>query len=96
MTRGVGLTHPALAVAAQWLLFAATGSLWIGAAAASGFFVGREIAQAEYRWIEAFGAGRRANMPAWGALDPRVWGPHSITDLVLPIAVTVASALYFS
>ena len=27
----------------------------------------RELAQAEYRWIEQFGAGVRANMPWWAA-----------------------------
>ena len=44
-----------------------------GAAAACAWSVSREITQAEYRWIELFGSGRRANMPWWGGLDLRVW-----------------------
>ena len=52
--------------------------LWLrdlraGAAAAVAWSVAREIAQAEYRWIEQFGGGLRANMPWWGGLDPSVW-----------------------
>jgi hypothetical protein len=44
-----------------------------GAAAAIAWAVSREITQAEYRWIELYGAGLRANMPWWGGLDLRVW-----------------------
>ena len=47
---------------------------WIGgAAAASAWAIAREITQAEYRWIETYGDGRRANMPWWGGLDLSVW-----------------------
>ncbi|EQA97271.1 hypothetical protein [Sphingobium sp. HDIP04] len=31
------------------------------------------VAQAEYRWIESFGAGRQANMRSLGRFDLRVW-----------------------
>ncbi|MGI8931100.1 MAG: hypothetical protein ACR2FK_01790 [Sphingomicrobium sp.] len=44
-----------------------------GAAAACAWAVSREITQAEYRWIEHYGSGLRANMPWWGGLDYRVW-----------------------
>lgn len=44
-----------------------------GAAAASAWAISREITQAEYRWIEQFGGGLRANMPWWGGLDLQVW-----------------------
>ena len=30
------------------------------------FYLGREHAQAEYRWIAQLGNGKRANMPWWG------------------------------
>jgi hypothetical protein len=44
-----------------------------GTAAACAWSMSRELTQAEYRWIEHYGAGFRANMPWWGGLDPRVW-----------------------
>lgn len=47
---------------------------WVaGSAAACAWAVSREITQAEYRWIEHYGSGLRANMPWWGGLDHRVW-----------------------
>ena len=49
-------------------------SCWSGgAAAASAWSLSREFTQAEYRWIEQYGSGLRANMPWWGGLDMRVW-----------------------
>jgi hypothetical protein len=61
---------------------------WIGAAAASGFYLARELTQAEYRWIERLGGGRRVNMPWWGQFDLRVWDAKSWLDWFLPTAVT--------
>lgn len=51
------------------------GQLWLGlgGGVGIGIFLGREHAQAEYRWISQFGGGQRANMPWWGAFDVRVW-----------------------
>ena len=60
-----------------------------GAVLMMAFFVGRELAQAEYKWIERYGLGRRYNMPWWGALDPRVWDIHSFWwNTTLPLTVT--------
>ena len=60
----------------------------LGAVCAVFFFLGRELAQAEYRWIERYGQGRRANMPWWGPVDRRVWDTHSwFWNLALPICV---------
>lgn len=42
------------------------GNWWAGAPLASAYFVGREVAQAELRWIEVYSQGLRANMPWWG------------------------------
>lgn len=61
-------------------------------------FLGREHAQAEYRWIKTFGNGIRANLPWWGAFDPRVWDVHSWWwNLLLPwlIASAFFAALAF-
>lgn len=54
------------------------------------YFVGREITQAEYRWIEWYGYGQRKNLPWYGALDERVWDTHSFFwNLVLPATLFV-------
>jgi hypothetical protein len=53
-----------------------------------GFFVGREHAQAEYRVIEHFYEGKRANMPWYGGFEPRGWNLKSVLDFGLPIIVT--------
>lgn len=88
------LEHTLVAVAIQAIVGIATRKWWTGAALASGYFIGREIAQAEYRWIENFGEGLRANLPWWGAADPRVWErPDQIADWLGPVIVTVAIAL---
>lgn len=55
--------------------------------AAAAFFVGREVTQAEYRWIETYGSGKRPNMPWYGGFDPRAWNFKSVTDAALPVAV---------
>jgi len=69
----------------SWAAGAATGSAWV---------VSREIAQAEYRWIEQYGDGLRANMPWWGGLDYRVWQHlDPWLDWILPCAATVAIAM---
>lgn len=67
------LEHILIALALQLAVGLLTRNWWAGAALASAYFIGREIAQAEYRWIETFGHGLRSNMPWWGPLDLRVW-----------------------
>ena len=67
-----------------------TGDVTAGAAAGAFFFLGREHAQAEYRWIEQFGSGRRANLPWWGAFDLRVWRHlDSWLDWIAPMAAMI-------
>jgi hypothetical protein len=93
-------THPPLAVAMQCALAAAIsaagGSLhlafWIGAAFGTGFYLGRELDQAEHRWIQRYGAGRRANLPWWGQFDLRVWNAKSWHDWILPTLATATVA----
>lgn len=85
--------HIIIALAVQALVGLTTGDWWAGAAWGAGFYVGRELAQAEYRWIETYGQGRRANMPRWGAFDPRVWRKlDSWLDWALPAAAVVLVA----
>ena len=95
------MTHPALfqfehlliALAVQAVLGWLTGNWWAGAALMSGVLMGREHAQAEYKWIERYGQGRRANLPWWGWADLRVWDVHSwFWNLSLPIAAVLLMA----
>jgi hypothetical protein len=87
------LGHIVLALALQQLVNRLCRNRWAGAAAAIAWAVSREITQAEYRWIQRFGGGLRANMPWWGGLDLRVWNhPDPWLDWLLPtVAVMIAT-----
>jgi hypothetical protein len=87
--------HTLIALTVQAAIGLATGNWWIGAALMSGVFISREHAQAEYKWIEHYGQGRRANLPWWGWADPRVWDVHSwFWNLTLPVVAVVVVAWY--
>ena len=86
--------HILLAIVIQLTIWVILRSWWAGAAAAIAWFVSREITQAEYRWIEHFGGGLRANMPWWGGFDPRVWQyADPWLDWIAPSVAVVAVAL---
>ncbi|WP_235033887.1 hypothetical protein [Pantoea sp. 18069] len=78
------LTHAAITAAAQLAVGAGTGNWWLGGILGACWFAAREHTQAEYRWIEAFGQGKRKNMPWWGGFDPRAWSPGSLLDGLVP------------
>lgn len=65
----------------------------VGAVFAAAFYIGREHAQAEQRWIAAYGNGQRANMPYWGGFDPKVWNLKSLGDCTLPMLPLLAVTL---
>jgi hypothetical protein len=59
------------------------------------YFIGREIAQSEYRWIEQYGNGKRANMKWYAPLDLRLWDIHSWWwNLTLPIIVSLVLLVF--
>ena len=88
------LIHAAIAIAAQFAVGLLTGNWWLGGLLACTWWIAREHTQAEYRWIEKYGQGKRANMPEWAGFDYRVWNVASLLDFVSPvIACTVT---YFS
>lgn len=89
------IAHAGYALAMQFVIGLATGSFWIGAAFGSAFFISRELTQAEYRWIDLFGQGHRANLPDWGMFDRRVWTHvDSWMDWVLPtVSVLIVAVL---
>lgn len=85
--------HGLITAAVQLLVGWLTGNWWAGGGLTSGYFIGREIAQAEYRWIEQFGTGLRADMPWHAVFDPRVWQTADQTaDWLGPVIVTLAIA----
>lgn len=88
------IEHALYATMFQAMIGLLTGNWWVGGALASSYFFGREVAQAEYRWIEWFGEGLRANMPWHAVLEPKVWhNADQIADWLGPIASTLVLAL---
>jgi hypothetical protein len=82
------LEHSAYALLFMAIIGLLSGNWFAGACFGSAFFVGREHAQAEYRVIQKFYEGKRANMPWYGGFEIRVWDLKSILDFGLPIIVT--------
>jgi len=86
--------HILLAIALQVGVFLAFRNWWAGASVASAWAISREITQAEYRWIEHFGSGLRANMPWWGGVDPKVWAyADPWFDWIVPSAAVILIAV---
>lgn len=75
----------------------ALGYPWVSLIFMLGFFTGREIAQAEYRWIERYGFGLRANMKWYSAFEPKVWDTHSfLWNLSLPWIIAICLYIFTS
>lgn len=89
----MSVAHTAIALAAQIAVGLASGDFVLGGAIGAAFYAGREVTQAEYRWIEHLGADRRANMPWWGPFDARVWTVKSVLDFAAPTLAVLALAL---
>ncbi|QIL02383.1 hypothetical protein G7078_05980 [Sphingomonas sinipercae] len=87
------LAHIVIALLIQAAVALPLRNWWAGAAAACAWAIAREVTQAEYRWIERFGAGVRANMPWHGGFDPRVWSADALADWLVPSLVVIAVAL---
>ncbi|MES1628423.1 hypothetical protein [Escherichia coli] len=87
------ILHALCAVVAQVLIGLFTGNWAYGAIAGCTFFIAREHTQAEYRWIEKFGKGKRINMPWWGGFDRRTWNTPSLLDWLVP--ALACTAVYF-
>ena len=83
--------HLIISLLVQLVVVAGTRNWWGGALTSAGWAISREITQAEYRWIEQFGGGHRANMPWWGGFDPAVW--HKLDPWLDWIAPTLLASL---
>lgn len=85
--------HIAVAVGLM-LLVLALPSPWDAVVAGSSPFIAREVTQAEYRLIERFYGGLRANMPVWAAFrERRGWDAKSIGDFVWPAVFCAVLAI---
>lgn len=90
------LQHSALALVFQVVIGAFTNSLLLGGLFAAGVFIGREHAQAEYRWIRHFGNYNRDNFRWFNAFEVRSWTTDSFFwDMLLPILCVLAVYLTF-
>lgn len=88
------ISHVLIALLLQIGTVRIVGSWPAGACVASAWAVAREITQAEYRWIDAFGHGLRANMPWWAGVDYRVWlQTDPWLDWLVPCALTIGIAV---
>jgi hypothetical protein len=87
------LEHSAYALLFMAIIGLLTGNWLAGACFGSAFFVGREHAQAEYRVIEHFYEGKRANMPWHGGFERRAWNVKGVRDFLLPIAATAIALI---
>jgi len=85
----------AIAIQLAFILLPSTNA-FIGFIAASFLFLGREMAQAENRYIKMYTNGRRqGTMRWWKVLTPEVWNVDSlIWDLMVPVIITAAIAYW--
>ena len=87
--------HTIIALVMQTILGLLTGNWWIGAAFGAAFFIGREHAQAEDRYISANG-GRRYHTPVapeWAVFNLRWWNQDALLDWIIPMVAVVLMAL---
>ena len=54
------------------------------------FYMGREHAQAEYRWLTARDM-KRSLAPWWIGFSPDAWDAKAVLDFALPFAVAVSA-----
>lgn len=81
------------AVTALWCIACiALGLPWPMLFWPSAFYVGREEAQAEQRYIDTHG-GHRDKCPWYCWLLPQSWTLKGLLDFLLPLAVSIASAV---
>jgi len=80
------LEHTLIALGFMALIGLLTGNWLAGVAFGVAFFLGREHAQAEARYVKSNGGDRYATPqpPSLGGLRPSSWNPDSVLDFVAP------------
>jgi hypothetical protein len=95
----LNISHILICIAFQGIGYVLTKDPFIGAIAGIFFFAGREIAQAEYKNIEASPSKLRKDMSVFGGLNPKYWTIKSLfADLTFPsvIVITIAFILKYA
>ena len=93
----INLSHLIASLTLQGLFYAVHGDLWLGAVAGLFFYLGREIAQAEYRGIEASPTKLRKDFPLLGGFFPKYWTRKAfLADLAIPSLLTITIAIIHS
>ena len=54
------------------------------------YYHGREVAQAEYRYIEQYCNRKRANMPWYAVFSPKAWTLKGVLDTLIPAVIGIA------
>jgi hypothetical protein len=88
-----------ICLAFQGIGYVLTKNPFIGAIAGVFFFLGREIAQTEYRNIEASESKLRKDMSVFGGFNPKYWTLKALlADLTIPsvIVITIAFILKYA
>ena len=85
--------HAGYALLMMAIVWALTSNALAGAMLGCGFFIGREFTQAEYRAIQNYYDGKRADMPNFEAFKPRNWNTKSVLDFVFPIIATLSAVV---
>jgi hypothetical protein len=90
----LNISHILICLAFQGIGYVLAKNPFIGAIAGIFFFAGREIAQAEYRNIEASESKLRKDMSVLGGLNPKYWTQKAlIADLTIPSLIVITIAI---
>ena len=94
MKNYINIQHILICLALQAIGYVLTKNPFIGTIAGVFFFAGREIAQNEYRYIEALPSKLRKDMPLFGGLNPKYWTIKSlVADLTIPSLIVITLAI---
>ena len=94
MKNYLNISHILICLALQGIGYALTKNPFIGAIAGIFFFAGREIAQAEYKNIEASQSKLRKDMSVFGGFNPKYWTLKAlIADLTIPSVIVITIAI---
>lgn len=99
MKNYLNISHILICVAFQGIGYALTKDPFIGAIAGIFFFLGREIAQSEYKNIEASPSKLRKDMSVFGGFNPKYWTIKALlADLTIPsvIVITIAFIIKYA
>jgi len=85
------LSHTAVALFFQILVFLITGNPWYGVIFAFCVYGSREVTQAEYKYIQKYCDNSRAKMPEYAGFLINQWSTDAVLDFVCP---AIASLLF--